>query len=348
MKAEPITIRDTDLLAQLEDAKGSPGYSLLRESLMRTQAERDESAQLTPVKKRRATRRKEVISKDLRDEDRHHIHSVLALCGLPYRNPGNDVRDYVREYGNNSLAVQSGYLKDPESGRMIAQGLPYGPKARLLMLHLCTMAVRQRSATIEIADSMSAFIRQLGFAVTGGQRGTVRQFKEQLNRLAASRMQIGLWKDQHSTTLNAQPIRSFDIWLPNDPDQKLLWNSTLTLDREFYESLRRHALPVDIRLVRAFTQSAKQIDLLLWLGYRLRSVKRRYPISWSAVKEQFGKDVGSMRKFKQTFSADLKAIAEVYPKLPVVLTEDGIVLSPCDAESLFVPSKRKLGGNPKR
>jgi len=49
--------------------------------------------------------------------------------------------------------------------------LPYGPKPRLLMVHFCTMAMRNNSPDIEIEDSMSAFIRALGFEVRGGRRG---------------------------------------------------------------------------------------------------------------------------------------------------------------------------------
>jgi len=335
-------IRDADLIDRLEAARRSPGYETLRDILVREQAERDRVASLSPVQRRRVETRSSIERTAFEEEDRHHIHSVLALCGLPYRDPGQGVRDFIREYGRNSLAVQSGYLKDPQTGKMTPQGLPYGPKARLLLLHICTMAVRQRSATIEIADSMSAFIRELGFSVTGGARGTLTQFKEQLNRLAASRMQIGLWHGERTTTVNAQPIRSFDIWLPQDPDQKLLWSSTLTLDQEFYESLREHALPVDMRALRAFSQSAKQIDMLLWLGYRLRKVERRYPISWEALKEQFGSNVGSVRKFKQGFAEDLKAIQDVFPKLPVELTEKGLVLKPSGSDALFVAPRRNL------
>jgi len=335
-------IRDADLIGRLEAARGSPSYNTLRGILTHQQAERDRVASLSPVQRRRVETRSSIEETAFEEEDRHHIHSVLALCGLPYRDPGPIARDYIREYGRNSLAVQSGYLKDPHTGKMTPQGLPYGPKARLLLLHICTMAVRQRSATIEIADSMSAFIRELGFSVTGGTRGTLTQFKEQLNRLAASRMQIGLWHGERTTTVNAQPIRSFDIWLPQNPDQKLLWSSTLTLDLEFYESLREHALPVDVRALRAFSQSAKQIDMLLWLGYRLRKVERRYPISWEALKEQFGSNVKQLWKFKQGFVEDFEAIREVFPKLPVELTEKGLILSPCDSEQLFVTPKRRL------
>ncbi len=335
-------IRDEDLKQKAAGLKGNPGYETLLEVLAKTQRERDAEARKSPVQRRRSDVKRRLAENAFEDDDRHHIHSVLALCGLPYREPVAGAREYLREYGRNSLAVQAGYLKDPETGKMTPQGLPYGPKARLLLLHICTMAIRQRSAEIAIADSMSAFIRDLGFAVTGGKRGTITQFKEQLNRLAAARMQIGLWRGNRSTTLNAQPIKSFDIWLPQNPSQRMLWSSTLRLDSDFYESLREHALPVDIRALRAFSQSAKQIDMVLWLGYRLRNVTRPYPISWEALREQFGSNVKRLRKFKEEFAKDLEVICEVFPNLPIRLTDEGIWLDPRDTQTLFSQTKKEL------
>ena len=262
--------------------------------LVKEQQERDHHRALSPVKRRRAEARKAREKQKPTRKEQHHIHSVLALCGLPYRRPPDGQRDYIREYGKSSLAVTSGLLKNPETGRMEAQGLPYGPKARLLMLHICTMAVRQKCPEIEIAGSMSAFIRELGFAVTGGQRGTLTQFKEQLNRLAAAHMTIGLWKGETTRTIKANPIDCFDIWLPKDPDQKVLWSSRLRLNDAFYESLRQHAFSVDIVTLRAFSQSAKQIDMVMWLAYRIPTIKKPYRISWAALKEQFGNGVGEM------------------------------------------------------
>ncbi len=340
--ADPIeTFRDADLLAQLDGVHGDMRRILVRH-LTAIQKKRDAADVLTPVKRRRIETRDLMAAERAEESDRHHIHSVLALCGKPYREPGNGVREHVREYGKNSLAVQAGYLKDPVTGKMTPQGLPYGPKARLLLLHICTMAIRQKRAEIEIADSMSAFIRDLGFPVTGGQRGTLRQFKEQLNRLAAARMQIGLWHGDTATTINAQPIKAFEIWLPRNADQRMLWSSTLRLDQDFFESLRQHALPVDIRVLKAFSQSAKQIDMVMWLAYRLRRVERRYPISWTALAEQFGANVKEAWRFRQLFAEDLAAIREVFPALPVEITDQGVILKPCDTERLFSAKGVKL------
>jgi hypothetical protein len=346
---EPSIALDSDLAEQFANIKGVGALArLLRKQIEQRQTERNEKrarhAAMTPTARRRDRVRQEIAeARNVSDRQHiHHIHSVLALCGFPYRRPSDDQQDFIREYGNNSLVVQAGYLKDPATGKMVRQGLPYGPKARLMMLHVCSMALHQNSATIEVADSMSAFIRELGYQVQGGPRGTIAQFKEQLHRLSAARMTIGLWDaNSSSKTIHTQPIRAFDIWLPSDPDQKTLWNSTLQLDQEFFQSLKQHALPVDIRALRALANSAKQMDMVLWFGYRLRNLQRPYMISWRALQDQFGSEIKRHRKFQESFADDLKVIKEVFPKLSATLTEEGLKLFPADAEALLLPVRKR-------
>jgi hypothetical protein len=337
-------IRDADLRERLAKVPGDQFGRMMRERLLREQKARDEKssrlASLTPLARRREAVREE-LAEPFNSKDRYHVHSVLALCGLPYKKPPEGQGDYVREYGRSSLVVQAGYLKDPNTGKMTKQGLPYGPKARLLLLHICTMALRQNTHEIEVADSMSAFIRELGFEVTGGVRGTIAQFKEQLHRLAATRMQIGLWRGDKTTTISTQPIEAFDVWLPSDTAQRMLWNNKLYMDEKFFRTLKDHALPVDIRAMRAFANSAKQIDIVLWLVSRLNGLERVTPISWVSLKDQFGRDITSRdRKFRQSFAEDIKAIQEIYPNLRLNLSEKGITLYPTDAKVLLVPQRK--------
>ena len=340
-------IRDPDLRERLARLPSGDKFSaMLRAGLAKEQAERDAKAAhlaaLTPLERRREAVR-ERLAEPFANEDRYHVHSVLALCGLPYKRPPEGAGDYIREYGRSSLVVQAGYLKDPNTGHMVKQGLPYGPKARLLLMHLCTMALRQNSKEIEVADSMSAFIRDLGFEVTGGVRGTISQFKEQLHRLSAARMQIGLWRGDKAMTVNTQPIEAFDVWLPRDPSQKMLWNSTIYMDDKFFQTLKEHALPVDIRAMRAFAHSAKQIDIVWWLVSRLKSLDRVTPIGWESLKSQFGQEIVSRdRKFRQSFAEDVKAIQEVYPNIRLQVAENGVTIYPTDAKSMLVPAKRVL------
>jgi hypothetical protein len=343
-------IHDADLLAEVEAARGGFLFGAIVEHILHRQRERDaERAAQGAVADRRAgmgrdQRRRDAIREVIENEptapeNLQHIHSVLALCGLPYRDPG-DTREFFREYGRNTLSILAGRLKSPIKGEMEAQGLPYGPKARLVLLHLCTEAVRQRSPTIAVADSLSGFMREMGFAVTGGERGTIRQFKEQLNRLAACTMQIGLWDgESKASTLNVPPFRSLDLWRGNGAEG-LVWSKTVQFHQDFYDNLIRHALPVDIRAARALSGSARKLDLLFWIGYRLRALQRPLRLTWDNLHGQFGAENGSIRSFRQAFKADVAHLAEVFPKLPVALDDNGMTLQPADPGALLVPPRQ--------
>lgn len=344
-------IRDADLRAEVETARGGFLFAQIVEHVLHRQRERDartavqgqenvRRAGLSRDQRRRDAVRVVIENEPALPSNLQHIHSVLALCGLPYRDPG-PVREFTRTYGRNSLSLVAGRLKDPQTGAFTPQGLPYGPKARLLLLHLCTEAVRQRSPTVRVADTLSGFMREMGFSVTGGERGTIRQFKEQLNRLAACTLQIGLWDGRDSaTTLNVPPFRSLELWRPRAGEGEEGGARIVRFDPEFYETLIRHALPVDVRAARAFSGSARKLDLLFWTGYRLRALQRPLRLTWANLHAQFGAENASIRSFRQAFKADLEHLREVFPKLPLELDDGGLTLHPADPSTLLVPLRK--------
>lgn len=344
-----ITITDPDLLQQIETAPQSV-RSISKRMAARTQQERDETRQrrsaMTPVQRRRDEAREEITKNPLDREDIHHVHSVLGLCALPYRRPPEEQREYDAKYGLMSLSVEAGRLLDPATGQWVRQGLPYGTKARLMQLHICTRALRNKSPEVELDQSMSAFMRSLGFDVTGGSKGTIGLFKEQMNRLAACRMKIGLWNGKdRAKTINLDPIKSFEVWFPNNPDQQILWPSKVVLHDDFYKSLTEHALPVDIRALSAVSQSARQMDFLLWLSYRVRALGGKdYFLTWDLMKEQFCQSKQHrMIHFQRELKQDIAKIESVFDKtLPIKLTDAGIILKPCDPSAIFVPPKKLL------
>lgn len=267
------------------------------------------------------------------------LHTVLAQCCLPYREP--NTQNYLHRNGKATLAISAGYLMD-ETGEAVLQGVPYGAKPRLLMTHLCTEAVRTKSAVIPVGDSMSAFMRELGLKVTGGKEGSIGRFKEQLNRLAASRMQLMFSQGDRATTLNPAPlIKQFDVWFPTDARQRVLWPSEVTLSDDFFESLQGHALPLDPRALRALQHSARALDVYTWLAHRLPRVKQRNgaKVSWAALHAQFGADVKDNKTFRRQFKVALRKAVAVYPDAKVEQVDGGLHL-----RSSKPPIRRKLVG----
>ena len=260
-------------------------------------------------------------------EELAFLHSVLAQCSFPYREPNK--RDYIRQNGGMSLIISAGHLLDPKTQKPTIQGVPYGAKTRLLMLHLCTEAIRTRSNQISIGGSMSAFMEELGLNVSGGAHGSISRFKEQLNRLAAARIQMIINLGDRVSVMNPAPIiKQFDVWFPTNPKQRTLWPSTVTLSAEFFETLQRHALPLDTRAIRALQHSARALDTYTWLAHRLTRVKNKNGdrVSWLSLQTQFGPDIADPKNFKRHMLTALRQALAVYPQAKVDQVQGGLLL----------------------
>ena len=129
--------------------------------------------------------------------------------------------------------------------------MPYGPKPRLFQSYICTQVIKQQSPVIPVERSMSAMMQELGLQVTGGNRGTIKPFKEQITRFAACNFTlVGPGPRGTRRHIKTPPIKRFDVWFPPDPNQETLWPSEIVLTDDYYYSLKDHAIPFDFRALR--------------------------------------------------------------------------------------------------
>ena len=252
-------------------------------------------------------------------------HSVLAQTGLPYRSPGDDVREWERSNGQVSLKVIAGEAFHPELCRFVPLGLPYGPKPRLILAHLNGEALRQQSPEVEVEASLTAFVKRLKLD-TGGR--TINTIKNQLARLAACSMRLGAVRDGRAITVNSQIVHSFDLWFPKEDGQRVLWPSTVRLSREYFDSLAKHAVPLHDKALMALSGSAMALDVYAWLAQRLHRIEwgQRVFVPWTALKAQFGWHYDRMDKFKAVFRQTLSVVHSQYRAADVKLDGRGMIL----------------------
>src|SRR5271155_1748087 len=87
------------------------------------------------------------------------LHTVQCQCGIPYKNPGDNVLEWDRKQGKASLRIEAGSAIDPNTGNFTRLGLPYGEKPRLVLIHLATEAVRTGSPIVDVEYTMTGFAR---------------------------------------------------------------------------------------------------------------------------------------------------------------------------------------------
>lgn len=266
----------------------------------------------TPTQARILDARARILETEVADITFHH--TVFCQTSLPYRDPGIDTRIWERDQGNVSLRINAGEARDTQSGEWVDLGLPFGPKARLVLMDLNQTAIKSQSPVIDVGDSMTSYLaRRLGLDTNGRN---IRALKDQLARLSAATIRLAVSNENRSIQVNANIVSAFDLWFPKDENQRVFWPSTVRLSDDYFNSLIKHAVPLREEAIAALAHNAMALDIYTWLAQRLHRVRNPNGdfLPWTALKQQFGQGYGRMDNFKRVFRKACRQVAAVYPE----------------------------------
>ena len=269
----------------------------------------------------------EVASQFLADErvDPFYTHPGLCLTVLPHREIAAGTV-WERQTGYASLMVHPLQGRD---GRM--RGVPFGAKARLMLIFLMTEAVRTRSRHVELGRSMHAWLKAMGVAVNGTNYRTVA---DQADRIEHCLLSFHLTGQDGEAALRDSIIRgSFRGF--NEAD-----DHTVELSEGFYRTIIQRPVPLVESAIRILANTCMPLDLYLWLAYRLHVLERPAKISWLSLHTQFGAGTKELKHFKPRFVRDIQIAKAVYPEATVDLTDVGVILHPSPAP--VVPRPRAV------
>ena len=242
---------------------------------------------------------------------------AMVQATLPHRKV--DSTYFERRNGAFTLSMQA----------LPKIGLPYGALPRLLLAWTTTEAVKTKSRELELGDSMSAFMAELGLTATGGNSGSITRLKNQTRRLFTATVAASYEDENHIEDMGYRLAdRSVLWWHSKDPEQVGLWKSTVTLSEQFFNEVIDRPVPIDMRAMKALKQSPMALDIYTWLTYRMSYLKRPTVIPWDAVATMFGSNYKQLKHFKQAFIEELRRVMVVYPQVRVEVTDDGLMVKP--------------------
>lgn len=265
-------------------------------------------------------RRLDVAAKMLADEGQRlaFTHPGLCLTVLPYKRTPDD-QSWVRDRGSIALSI---HPLPGDDGRR--RGVPFGSKARLILLFLQAEAVKTRSRTVELGPSMARWMTRMGVPIGGTSYRIIEEQAERIEHCVLTfthRGPTGKVRWQDSIVRG-----SFDPFgrRGGDPVQA----KTVELSETFFEALLKHPVPICERAIQLLGERCMPLDIYLWLAYRLHSLDQGVAVSWKALFQQFGANTRQLKHFKPRFSRDLDMALAAYPDARVVLDEDGVTLYP--------------------
>jgi len=276
----------------------------------------------------RVERAHDLLSQMPAPEDLFFLHSGLCQTFLPHSRPASNRDVWRRSSGKFSMMVSPGVIDGGKEEGASYVGVPFGVKARLILIHLQTEGMKGR--TVDLGASLSAFIRSLGLPVTGGERGTIKSIKEQTLRIARCRFTLQ-WTDndakgnRRTMITDQQIVDGLDLFLSADGQE---WTGTVQLSERFQEHLQEHAVPLDKRGIALLSGNSLGLDLYALFAYRLPKLTKQLNLRWSAVAEQLGSSYAEDKSLARAIREALVHVADAYPSAKFDVTPSGLILYP--------------------
>ncbi|MCB8883925.1 plasmid replication initiator [Acidisoma cellulosilytica] len=267
----------------------------------------------------------EAAASYMADEDNGigFVYSGWTQAALPHRRLKDDqtwqiTSDHVK------LLIEPGRRAN-DFGEPTWVGVPYGSRARLIMLYLQTEALRTNSREIELGKSLRAWLTRLGISI-GGK--SLKDVREQAERISRCRLTFHIQTAGRAGLVN-QNIMDTAMFVDGaDPGQGTLFLETARLSEVFFEQLRKHPVPLEEAAIRAINNNSMALDIYCWLAYRLHVLSGPRQVTWKALMGQFGSGYKEQFHFKPRFLENLNLALAVYPDAKVDVDERGLTLKP--------------------
>jgi hypothetical protein len=204
-------------------------------------------------------------------------------------------------------------------------GIPYGSRARLILLRLQSEALRTQCRDVELGRNLHEWLMKMGIPI-GGR--SFKEVKDQTERITRCRLTFEVRHGNRVGMANQNIMESAIFFESPDPSQGTLFAQYARLSEAFFESLKKHPVPIEEAAVRAISNNSMAIDIYAWLAYRLHSLQKPTPVSWRALKQQFGTSFSRIDNFRTTFLSNLKLALAVYRDAKVDEGQGGLVVHP--------------------
>lgn len=250
-----------------------------------------------------------------------YVYSGWCMLGLPYRRPKGAAEQAWRIDTSYAAIIIEGGSRPLDDGSVQQVGVPFGAYARVLQIAVGSECLERGSRDIELGDTAYDVLRRLGLPDGGKVADSVL---DQLERLARCQVSLRIGSDTKGFVINDRLVDAFEY----DTDSSRPFIKRLRLSQAYYDNLRRYPVAIDRDAVGRIRNSAMALDVYCWLCYRLPVLEEDTPISWAALRAQFGHGVGALKHFKAPFAESLELARSVYPAARFEVMPQGVVLRP--------------------
>ncbi len=318
----------------------------------------------------------DIMAGDDESLDVSFMSRAFCLAGMPLRKqyqrdkltrktlePQREITTFSRSDEQFALTISGSEVTLPgDDGRglpvLLQTGVPYGAKARLLILWMTTQArLNPSSRWLEIGK-IDTFLEEIGVQPHPEASASV---KDQLVRLTFSLFTMVLKDQQQRHYFQRDMLISSSVFPEEDLSHyaagelaKVRFPLGIELSQVAHDRFSSNdSIPISTESLRKISSSALAIDIYLYLCYRLPLLSHGESqlLTWKKLIKLFGNNE-KQSKFRQTFDSSITKALDAYQGANVDLTDEGLLLrysDPAVLRKLFVANpQRKTVQGPQR
>ena len=304
------------------------------------------------------------------DLDLSFLHSSFCLSGLPLRplidrkqiptdstlpalqGRRKEISSFHRRGSGCSLSINSPTIELPDSQRKLMIGVPWGARARILMLWITTQSQAQREDNRWLEfGSIRSWMNSVGIHYC---TDSINSIKDQLIRLSFARFTILMSKGDH---LYFDDDRLFEAGVVENQDLERYADGDMSnvrmpiglklSEKAFSRFTGKDAIPIPTSSLHSISNNPMAIDLFVYLCYRLRTIPERDTalISWKTLISQFGNGEHKSQ-FLQSFGPSISKAVDAMTCAKVEIDDEGLRIHhapPAEFRRMFVvaPAAKK-------
>jgi Plasmid encoded RepA protein len=265
------------------------------------------------------------IAAEVLADERQQIgisYTGFCLTSLPHKKLPDD-QLWERKGHRVTLLIEPGTMRRGE--KVVKYGVPYGSRARMILLYLQTQAIRTGSRDIELGKSMRSWMERMDLKV-GGE--TTKALREQAARISACSLKFFWQGDDMKSWARGGIVSAGLRFNAADGHEESPWDDRVVLDEVFWKALSEHPVPLQEAAIRQLAHRSLALDVYIWLAWRCHQLKDPIRISWAAMNSQFNTTGRQLKHFKPLFTEALKAATAAYPGCRIDVEEPGITVHP--------------------
>lgn len=273
---------------------------------------------LTPSKKKTIEFADAVARKTLGDIEQliGYSSNIFMMFGLPTKRLPKEQTQWVRENPKYSMTLTQ-IDKNFE--------VPYGCYARMNQIFLDTEVKTKATNVIDLGNSFNEYAKKVGY----NEGRANRALKRQLGNLIRCALSITANNNKHfDAGIQTLVGRKWFIGLDeHSPEQPELFRSRLLLDEAYTEYIFKHAVPLDMAVVRFFKRNPLALDFYRFLAYRNNDLNKPLVLPDTGLFDQLGTLIADPKVTRARLKRILEQI-QVYWKVQAKLEDGYFHLSP--------------------